>query len=970
MRHPASCVRNSRCALSAKFGAKAVMVQGIQQAPADSRVIFDDQEAILLHGGIIAGGTHQGRMADSRALCNNLCMSILPLSSTEATLETAGGKGANLSRLTRAGFRVPQGFIISTDHYREFVRANRWVEEMLPAADSASPEDAHALEKVSSQIRAAFAVGKVPAPVEGAILAAYAEMGTRPAAVRSSATAEDLPDLSFAGQQDTYLNVIGPQQLLEAVVQCWSSLWTARAIGYRARNGIDHRETALAVVVQEMVESESSGVMFTANPLTGLRSESVIDATLGLGEALVAGQVEPDHYVVDTRGAAIVSRTIGAKTVSTRSTEGGGVEMVEEQTESRPALSDEDILRLAAIGSQIQREFGFPQDVEWALAGGELYILQSRPITSLFPVPELSFDPLVVWLSFGGVQGLLGPITPLGIDTIRTLIAGAASIFAPPPAPDGLRVFAPAGQRLWVRISDLIRHPIGGHVFERLVGFIEPNAKSILEPLMLDPQLGARRGRLKLSTLVGLTSFILPVLPRILYSVLEPERARARLDGQIEAQLATAEIAPASDRFGRLQGIVHFARQRLANLFPFLLPRFLSVIGPGLGSLVLLNKFAGEEAGLALEVTRGLPNNVTTQMDLALWQASKDIRADPDSAAVFAAADTPELARRYLQGTLPPALQNALTGFMEKYGMRGVGEIDIGQPRWREDPTPILHTLQSYLEITDEFAPDSVFERGHTTAQEAVEKLAAKARRELGGWVLERVVRGAARRVRALAGVRESPKFFAVRTLGIIRHALLDVGEEFVAAGTIEAPEDLFYLRFEELDLMSANVPNDWKSLVAGRRTEFARELRRRQVPRVLVSDGRAFYEGLGSRDTGDVITGSPVSPGVAEGLVRVIFDPRQSSLAPGEILVCPGTDPAWTPLFLAAGGLITEVGGMMTHGSIVAREYGIPAVVGVHDATTRLKDGQRIRIDGTAGKIIVLNPEENSAAQEPTDDS
>src|SRR4030095_9337277 len=205
-------------------------------------------------------------------------------------------------------------------------------------------------------------------------------------------------------------------------------------------------------------------------------------------------------------------------------------------------------------------------------------------------------------------------------------------------------------------------------------------------------------------------------------------------------------------------------------------------------------------------------------------------------------------------------------------------------------------------------------------------------------------------------GARESPKFFAIRTMGIAKKALLEAGQEFVEAGTINRADDLTFLKLNELESLSKNETRDWKSLIAERRAAYERELRRRQVPRVLVSDGRAFYEGVGAEtDTGDVITGSPVSAGVAEGIGHVVLDPRGVHLAPGEILVCPGTDPAWTPLFMAAGGLVTEVGGMMTHGSVVAREYGIPAVVGVHQATMRLKDGQRIRVDGTQGKIMVL---------------
>ncbi len=889
-------------------------------------------------------------------------MTILPFTSPEATLEAAGGKGMNLVRLRRAGFAVPQGFIISTSVYREFVNANHGVPVIQSAVENLSAEDASALEGASAQIRAAFSAGKLPEEIESLIRAAYADFENEPVAVRSSATAEDLPDLSFAGQQDTYLNVIGIEQLLQAVVNCWSSLWTARAIGYRIRNHIDHNEAALAVVVQEMVQSETSGVLFTANPLTGLRSESVIDATLGLGEALVSGQVEPDHYVVDmldNRTAAAwrgVTKTLGAKKISTRGKAGGGVEVIEENAEARQTLSEEQIRQLANVGQQIQKEYGFPQDIEWAFAENKLYILQSRAITSLFPVPELSFDPLIVWFSFGAVQGLVGPMTPLGIDGAVHIATGASRMFGIQPMPGQTKIFAPAGERIWVRISDVIRHPVGSRIIKGVIGFIEPGTGEILKSLVAEPHIGMGTGKFKFNTLRRVVFFALPILARLIRNMLRPEKARAEFDAVIESNLATAQVAPAADRFGRLMNVVAFMRQRIGNAFAFLLPRFIPIFAPSIASLNLLNEIADDDGTLALEVTRGLPHNVTTEMDLALWQTATKIRADAESADEFRASDAPTLACRYWGGKLPSAAQTAITRFLEKYGMRGVGEIDLGQPRWREDPTPIMHTLQSYLNIDDTSAPDVLFARGAESASNAIEELAARARKQSGGWLKEKIVRGAARRVRLLMGARESPKFFAIRTMGIVRKALLEAGEEFAKAGTIAQADDLAFLKLDELESLARNEPRDWKALIAERRAIYERERKRRQVPRILVSDGRAFHEGLGAKtDTGNMITGSPVSPGVAEGIVHIILDPRGAQLAPGEILVCPGTDPAWTPLFMAAGGLITEVGGMMTHGSVVAREYGIPAVVGVHQATTRLKDGQRIRIDGTAGQIIIL---------------
>jgi rifampicin phosphotransferase len=881
---------------------------------------------------------------------------ILPLESTEATLGRAGGKGTNLARLARAGYPVPSGFLVTAEAYRAYAAANELESRLVARVNGIRPDDPEELNAASEAIRAWFAAGTIPADIADSLRAAYRTLGSPSVAVRSSATAEDLPDLSFAGQQDTFLNVVGEEALLAAVVKCWSSLWTARAIGYRARNQIPHNPIALAVVVQTMVPSAASGVLFTANPLTGLLSETVIDATFGLGEALVSGQVEPDHFVVNSLSGEINSKTLGTKQISTRGKAGGGVETLLENAGTRPTLSDNEIRQLTALGQQVQKEYGTPQDIEWAFAGGQLYLLQSRAITSLFPVPQVSFDPLIVWFSFGAVQGLVGPVTPLGRDAIQHLVMGAGRMFSVIVKYDEVDVFVTAGERIWIKISDVIRNPIGSRIFGVLLESVEPSVRQIVRTLAADPRLGVGKGRLKFSTVRRLAGFFLPVLARLARNMLYPDDARARFDAAIADYLSAARIVPADDCFGRLANIVVYIRRHVANAFQFLLPQFIPVFGPSMAALNLLNEIAGENRALALEVTRGLPNNVTTEMDLALWETATAIRADVDAVSVFHESNAQTLASHYLGGTLPPAAQTAIARFMERYGMRGVGEIDFGQTRWREDPTPVMHTLQSYLHIDPDAAPDVLFAKGDKAAHAAIEKLAAKARRQHGGWLKEKVVRAAARRIRLLMGARESPKFFAIRAMGVARQALLEVGKEFVAAGTIDRPDDLVFLKLSELEALSRNEPRDWKALVAERRTAYERELRRRQVPRVLVSDGRAFYEGIGAQtDAGDVITGSPVSPGVVEGLVHVVLDPRGTQLAPGEILVCPGTDPAWTPLFLAAGGLVMEVGGMMTHGSVVAREYGIPAVVGVDRATHRLKTGQRIRVDGSSGQIKML---------------
>jgi phosphohistidine swiveling domain-containing protein len=884
---------------------------------------------------------------------------ILPLDARQATLEIAGGKGANLARLVRKGFPVPNGFIVTTSAYRAYVAANNLDRFILDTVEDLQADDPIALAAVSDAIRARFAAGTLPMDLVATLRQAYARLGSPPVAVRSSATAEDLPEMSFAGQQDTFLNIVGDEALLEAVVNCWSSLWTARAIGYRARNDIPHGDLALALVVQEMVQSESSGVLFTANPLNGKRSETVIEATLGLGEALVSGQVEPDHYIVEVASGRILARTLGAKALSIRGRPGGGTITQPEQVAPHPALPDDAVAELARLGQQVAELFGAPQDVEWAWAGGRLYLLQSRPVTSLFPVPAgMAPEPLLVLFSFGTVQGLLGPMTPLGRGAIQAVFAGAGGLFGYRLAAETQNAIHEAAERLFVNITGLIRHHALRRVVRGAMPMLEPSMAQALESLSDDPRLVPTEG-FNPGTFRWFVPLVLPVLGRLILSLLRPDVERARFERQIETE--AAEFGARMGATGSLAERVALMDEILDRAFRFLLPRFIPRFAAGMGPLAMLTKLEASLPGGghdALSMTRGMLHNVTTLMDLTLWQAAERIQADPAAADVFRRAEPETLAADYLAGRLPERVQPAVDGFLDGYGMRGVGEIDLGRPRWRENPTPIFQVLQSYLQIEDASqAPDAVFARGGAAAEEAIQRLADRVRQTRGGWLRARLVRWAARRVRALSGLRESPKFWAVCMMSIVRTSLLESGQGQVATGVLAQADDLFFLRLGELKALAAGQERDWAALVGKRRQVYAREGHRQQIPHLLLSDGQAFYEGVAvpEEEGVGVLAGSPVSPGVAEGVVHVVLDPHEARLAPGEILVCPGTDPAWTPLFLVAGGLVMEVGGLMTHGSVVAREYGIPAVVGVSKATTRLRTGQRVRLDGTMGQVTVL---------------
>ena len=623
--------------------------------------------------------------------------------------------------------------------------------------------------------------------------------------------------------------------------------------------------------------------------------------------------------------------------------------------------------------------FDAPQDVEWAWDGEGIWLLQSRPITSLYPVPAgMKPEPLQALFSFGAAQGILGPMTPLGQDTVRALFAGGGRAFGVELTAETQPVVYAAAERLFVNITGLLRNRVGRRMGHAFLGVVAPGVQQAVTGLLDDPRLGPA-GRPTLRTVGRVARFMVPVLVGVARTLLRPEASRARFQEEIEARLVEIEARAAEET--TLAGRVALIEELLAGSIPWLLPRFGARFVAGMGTLFLLMRESRELPGgeaQALTLTRGLPHNVTTEMDLALWAAAQAIRSDPAALNHMRQGEPGVLAADLLDGRLPGAAQEALEGFWGRYGARGVGEIDIGRPRWRENPEPVVQAVQSYLQMEEpEQAPDAVFARGAEAAERALEQMVAEAKATRGGWLKARRLRWVARRMRALAGLRESPKFWMVRAMWPVRAALLDSGADLVEAGLLDRADDLFFFTLWELrrlvDSQKAQahpaqaqpgpappVDRGWRWMVEQRRDFYAREQRRTQVPRLLLSDGQAFYEGVVSpvAEGEGALAGSPVSPGVVEGRVRVVLDPHGARLAPGEILVCPGTDPAWTPLFLAAGGLVMEVGGLMTHGSVVAREYGIPAVAGVTRACEQLKTGQRVRLDGTAGLVLILDEE------------
>ena len=877
---------------------------------------------------------------------------LVDLSDIDATMiNVVGGKALNLGIMSSGGLPVPGGFCVTTEAYR-LVVADRLDDLMGKLAEAT---DSDAVAAAAEEARRRVLAVEPPHELRSEIAEHYRALGDdEPVAVRSSATAEDLAYASFAGQQDTYLNVIGSAALLDAVRRCWASLWTDRAVSYRNANGIDHRSVTLAVVVQHMIEAAAAGVMFTANPVTGSRNETVIDASPGLGEAVVSGAVNPDHFVVSSIDHSIVMSRLGDKRIMITSVPGGGTvhhELPDRSSEA--SLDDRQLRQLVDLGQRVQQLYGAPQDTEWALdSAGKFWLTQARPITTLYPLAHTHRPGLRVLMCLSLAQGLTRPITPMGTAAIRLIGTSVATAIKMPPAEPlaGPSALHAVGQRIYLDVTSVLRNRLGRRVMIAAFGVMEARASAVLKKLAERPEfslIDSRDHSVERHIIGALIRNRVPV--RVARGLANPEwayRGIATTERQLRRALTLPANATASQR-------LDFVEQRLGEVF-LLMPRTFAYAVGGLLMLAASRRLLRDVAqpNELQEVLRGLPHNITTEMDLQLWELTEEIRNDEESRRAFSDLAVPDLLQRYRERALPPVAQRGLQGFLRRFGHRAVAEIDLGMPRWSDDPSHLLGVISNYLRLaTDDLDPVTQFKAGEVKAESMIITLTSRAaehsrlRARLAGWTL--------RRVRQLVGLREAPKFLLVTALGAMRDHLKAVGIELTSNGVIDQVDDVFFLDLG--DARRGLAGEDLRALVAERREAYQQELKRRHIPRLLLSDGTEPEAVAIETAQGDgSLAGSPASTGMVTGRARVVLDPVGAHLEPGEILVAPSTDPGWTPLFLTAGGLVMEMGGSNSHGAVVAREYGIPAVVGVPDATHKIQTGQLITVDGAAGLVSI----------------
>ncbi|MEV7989762.1 rifamycin-inactivating phosphotransferase [Micromonospora sp. NPDC085948] len=844
-----------------------------------------------------------------------------------------GGKGANLGGLFRIdGLRVPAGFCVTTAAFRRVVTEGPAIGDLLDRLSRPGPEDREAIRALSAEVRQRIEGAAIPGDVAAAITRALLVRGEQSAyAVRSSATAEDLPTASFAGQQDTYLNVVGPAAVLAHVSRCWASLFTERAVTYRLRNGIDHRKVGMAVVVQQMVFPRSAGVLFTADPVTGNRKVATVDASFGLGEALVSGRVNPDVFTV--RDGVVVGRAVAAKQLAVHALPGGGTQevVIDSPRREQPALTDAQVVRLVRLGRQIEARFGCPQDIEWCLVDDDFQIVQSRPITTLFPIPTAHDPENHVYLSVGHQQMMTDAMRPLGLSMWQ------------------LTAMAPmheAGGRLFVDATRMLAAPASRARFLEMAGRTDPLTRDALQTVLDRP------------------GFV-PALPDS--GPVGPPGGAAPTPIETDPAIVTQLIERSEASIAALRRDI--APLAGPALFDFLLEAFaqhkrdlgdplsMQAIMAGMQATWWLNDRLGEwlgETNAADTLTLSAPGNVTSEMGLALLDVADVIRPHPEVVAFLRGVEDDDFLDELPKLAGGAEARDAIEAYLDRYGMRCVGEIDITRPRWRERPATLLPVL---LDNVANFAPGAArrrFEQGQQEAQrkahEVLTRLRALPDGEQKADETERMID----RVRTFIGYREYPKYGIISRYFLYKQALLGEAERLVRANVLREREDAFYLTFQELhDVVRANRVDD--TLIQRRKDAF-RSYQGLTPPRVLTSEGDAI-NGAYRRDDvpAGALVGLPVSAGTVEGRARVILDLAQAHLEPGDILVTAHTDPSWTPLFVGIAGLVTEVGGSMTHGAVIAREYGLPAVVSVVDATRLIPDGQRIRVHGSDGYVEML---------------
>ena len=855
-------------------------------------------------------------------------------------LSMVGGKGANLGELSKVqGILVPEGFCVTTEAYKRITGNNQELNSLLDELSQLKVEDREKVNEVSKKIRMVIEGISISRDIEEEIANFLAKFGEKDSyAVRSSATAEDLPTASFAGQQDTYLNIIGREEILKHISKCWASLFTDRAVTYRLQNGFDHCKVHLSVVVQKMVFPEVSGIIFTADPVTSNRKVLSIDASFGLGEALVSGLVNADVYKV--RNGEIIDKKISAKKLAIYALKDGGTieQDIEPERQNIQVLTDEQILSLTHVGKKIEEHFGSPQDIEWCLANNIFYIVQSRPITTLYPVPEANDEEKHVYLSVGHQQMMTDPLKPLGMSLKELISFG--------------RWFK-AGGRLFVDVAPMLASPDGRKILLNNMRQLEPLTEdavmTIIERDFIKCLQDDKEDQSDLKSNKSISSV-----------GSEPQK---ELDPSIVSELIKKSEVSIEELKQKIQtksgtDLIDFILEDINELKRILFdPQSTAVFMAAINASFWINEKMNEwlgEKNVADIISQSVPNNITSEMGLALMDVADVIRPYPEVVDYLQHVKDDNFLEEVVKLHGGQETRAAILSYLSKYGMRCSGEIDITRTRFSEKPITLVPMILNNIKNFDPNAGKRKFEQGLQEALNKEQELLSRLKELPDGEQKAKETKQNIDIIRNFIGYREYPKYGMISRYFVYKQALMKEAERLVQDSVIHEKEDIYYLTLEELREVLHTNKLDYD--IIGKRKEEHKLNEKLTPPRVITSEGEIITGKYKQENIpSGAIAGLAVSSGVFEGRARVILNMEDAVLEGGDILITKFTDPSWTPLFVSIKGLVTEIGGLMTHGAVIAREYGLPAVVGVENATKLIKDGQRIRVNGTEGYVEIL---------------
>ncbi len=884
-------------------------------------------------------------------------VTVVPLDGSRPVDEMAiGSKAMSLVRLSQIGIAVPAGFCITQTAFSEHLEQNDLVVRLRMAVAKMAGAEPQAKEALLSDLRQAVIQAPLADAVGRQIEDHHRRLRADRVAVRSSGTAEDLPSHSFAGQYDTYLGVANLGECLDAVKKCWASLWTLRAYEYRERSGFDHSRIAMAVIVQSLIAADTSGVIFTVDPITGSQSRMVIEACFGLGDALVSGKVTPDRFVVERKNLRLLSEKISKKKIISLLDKIGTVteQTLSDEKSLSPTLDNKQTKRLAKVARRVETELGCPQDIEWAIKDGRIWVLQSRPITNL-PQPEArSWEDRQVWSNMPVQEVLPDVVTPATLSLIENF---AETMFDPllralcmdrgnHPYYDVLAGRVYFNANIWIAVINAL--PVArDYDFSEDIGS-EPGLHKIVEiekTMTAEdlPDLNFRRFRffLKIPLLVLGSLTRTPAKGRSIIAQskkMNEKWYRANLANLSAEQLVASCNGVISDFRTVLGKVLHLFSAMAAV--------------PALETLC--SKWLPDEQQCAKRLLAGLGDMQDANSGLDLWQLALAVDSNPQLRDIILSNDDWQTISHKLTQTKPgDEFLAHWSEFMDRHGYHCRGEIELFNSRWAETPDYILGLIRSYASSIGRTDPLENHKRLREQREQLTEKCRKSMRNPLRRMLFNHLL------VRAQRGsvFRENIKCEVVRLIAALRMMLLELGRRLAAESALRRPDDIFFLRLEEIEPVSQGKGSfDVAANIAARRAEYD-HWHTISPPGTIVGQFDPEKSAHAPVETGaEVLKGLAVSAGVVTGKARVILKTdTQEQILPGEILVAPFTDPGWTPYFVPAAAVVMDQGSLLSHGSIVAREFGIPAVVNVGFATKTIKTGQTIQVDGNQGVVRIL---------------